>query len=192
MEDTLVLKNNIKAVRTQQGLSQSLGVLIDTLVCTMTALVVLTFSGFDATVQIGEDSMPYLQSIFEGALGSIAPTLVFIFIFLFAITCLMGDFVIGENNLKFITESKKARVGIIVLVMAVVFVSCFWASDAVFAILDILLAICGIINCIVIFRLFNRAVEVFRDYVRQREAGVESPRFHKDALSDDTGVTEWD
>ena len=176
----------------QQGLSQSLGVLFDTIICTLTAFVVLTFGGFDATIQITDDSMPYLQSIFEGAIGSIAPTLVFIFVFLFAITCFMGDFVIGENNLRFITESKKAKIGIIVLVMVVVFISCFWASDTAFAVLDVLLAICGVINCIAIFKLFNRAVEVYKDYREQKSKGIEEPKFHKDALSDDTGVTEWD
>ncbi len=175
-----------------QGLSQSLGVLIDTIICTLTALVVLTYGGFDPLVEIGTDSMPYLQGIFQEAIGGIAPTLVFIFIFLFAITCLMGDFVIGENNLKFITESRYARLGIIVLVLAVVFVSSFYASDMVFAILDILLAICGIVNCIVIFKLFPRAVEVYKDYKEQKNAGVERPKFHKDVLTDDTGVTEWD
>ena len=175
-----------------QGLSQSLGVLFDTLICTMTALVVLTYGGFDPTIEVDIDSMPYLQGVFEGFMGAIAPTLVFVFIFLFAITCLMGDFVIGENNLKFITESKKARYGIIALVLIVVFISAFYGSDTVFAILDILLAICGIVNCFVIFKLFGRAVEVYRDYKKQKDKGIEKPKFHKDSLSDDTGVTEWD
>jgi len=175
-----------------QGLSQSLGVLIDTLVCTLTAFVVLTYGGFTATEAIGVDSMPYLQNIFAEALGGFAPILVTVFIFLFAITCLMGDFVIGENNMKFITEAKIAKYCVVVLVLAVVFLSSFFASDLVFAVLDILLAICGIINCFVIFKLFGRAVEVYKDYRAQKDAGVENPRFHKDALSDDTGVTEWD
>ena len=175
-----------------QGLSQSLGVLIDTLVCTLTAFVVLTYGGFTATEAIGVDSMPYLQNIFAEALGGFAPILVMVFIFLFAITCLMGDFVIGENNMKFITEAKIAKYCVVVLVLAVVFLSSFFASDLVFAVLDILLAICGIINCFVIFKLFGRAVEVYKDYRAQKDAGVENPRFHKDALSDDTGVTEWD
>jgi Na+/alanine symporter len=76
--------------------------------------------------------------------------------------------------------------------MAVVFISCFFASDAVFAVLDILLAIVGIINVFVIFKLSKRAVEAYRDYRRQKEEGIKEPEFHKSALSDDTGVTEWD
>ncbi len=175
-----------------QGLSQSLGVLIDTIVCTMTALVVLTYSGFTPDIEIGVDSMPYLQGIFEGAMGSVAPTLIFIFIFLFAITCFMGDFVIGENNMKFITEKKMARYFIIALTLVVVFISSFYASDTIFAILDILLAICGIINVIVIAMLFKRAVEVYEDYKKQKAAGIKDPKFVKTSLEDSTGVTEWD
>lgn len=175
-----------------QGLSQSLGVLIDTLICTLTALVILTYMNFDPLVEIAEDSMPYLQGAFSSVLGDIAPTLIFIFIFLFSITCLMGDYVIGENNLKFITENKNSKYIIMILVMVVVFFSTMYASDLIFAILDILLALCGIINCFVIFKLFNRAVEVYNDYKKQKAEGVEKPKFHKDALSDDTGVTDWD
>ncbi len=175
----------------EQGLSQSLGVFFDTLICTMTALVVLAFGGFDAAVEIGEDSMPYLQGIFQDAIGDSAPAIVFFFIFLFAITCFMGDVVIGENNLKFITESKYARYGMIALVLVVVAISCYWASDTVFAVLDILLALCGIINVFVIFMLFGRAVEVYKDYRAQKEAGIQKPVFRPEVLSDSTGVTAW-
>ena len=175
-----------------QGLSQSLGVLIDTIICTLTALVVLSYGGFDATVAIDTDSMPYLQNIFSQAIGDAASILVFFFIFLFAITCLMGDYVIGENNMRFITQSRYAKYLIMGLTMAVVFLSCFYASDAVFAILDIMLAIVGIINVFVIFKLSGRVVEAYRDYRKQKAEGIEEPVFHKDVLSDDTGVTEWD
>lgn len=175
-----------------QGLSQSLGVLFDTIICSLTAFVILSYSGFDASVQITQDSMPYLQSVFTDALGDIASILVFFFIFLFAVTCLMGDYVIGENNMRFITSNKYAKIAIIVLTMVVVFISCFFASDAVFAVLDILLAIVGVINVFVIFKLSKRAVEAYRDYRRQKEEGIKEPEFHKSALSDDTGVTEWD
>lgn len=175
-----------------QGLSQSLGVFFDTIMCTITALVVLSFSGFNPDVKITQDSIPYLQNIFSSVFGNTASVLVFFFIFLFALTCLMGDYVIGENNMKFITGSKSSRWIIMVLTIAVVFISCFFASDAVFVILDILLAVLGIINVFVIFRLSGRAIEAYRDYRRQKDSGVAEPEFHKDALSDDTGITEWE
>ena len=32
----------------------------------------------------------------------------------------------------------------------------------------------------------------FTDYVKQKRAGIKEPVFHKSALSDPSGVTEWD
>ncbi len=178
----------------KQGLSQSLGVLFDTAISTMTALMVLSFfTDYDALVATGiEDSMPLLEHVMGSTLGGIAPTLVFFFMFLFAITSFMGDYVIGENNLKFITKDKKARVCLMLLTIGVVFFSAYFGSDGLYAIMDVLLAICGAVNCVVMFKLGKYALEAYQDYREQKAAGVKDPVFHKSALSDPSGVTEWD
>jgi AGCS family alanine or glycine:cation symporter len=76
--------------------------------------------------------------------------------------------------------------------LAVVFLSSFYASDAMFAIVDIFLGICGVINCLVMFKLAGRAFEAYKDYRAQRAAGKETPVFSKSCLSDSTGVNEWE
>ena len=176
----------------KQGLSQSLGVIIDTVVSTFTAIVVLSYADIDVIVGAGLDSMPLLNSIFDSTLGDIAPMLVSLMLFIFAFTCLIADFVIGSNNLKFITQDKKYGYAMMLALLLVVFISSFFASDAMFLVVDILLGVCGVINCIVMFRLGKFAIEAYRDYCEQRKAGVCTPRFRKNSLSDDTGVTEWD
>ena len=179
----------------KQGLSQSVGVLVDTLISTMTALVILSFfnGDYNAMVSVGiSDSMPLLEYVMGQTIGGIAPTLVFFFMFLFAITCFMGDYVIGENNLKFITQKRSAKIGLVLLTIAVVFFSAYFGSDGLYAIMDVLLAICGIVNCYVMFKLGRYAYEAFVDYRKQKKAGIEDPVFHKSALSDPSGVTEWD
>ncbi len=177
----------------KQGLSQSVGVLFDTLISTMTAMVILSFADFDQIMALGiDDSMPLLEHVMGETIGGIAPTLVFFFMFLFAITCFMGDYVIGENNLKFITSDKKARAALIIVTVAIVFFSAYFGSDGLYAIMDVLLAICGIINCYVMFRLGKYAWEAYADYRRQRAEGIKDPVFHKSALSDPSDVTEWD
>ena len=50
-----------------QGYTQAIGVLIDTLVSTMTALVVLSYADINALVGSGLESIPLLQSIFTGS-----------------------------------------------------------------------------------------------------------------------------
>ncbi len=175
-----------------QGYTQAIGVLIDTLVSTMTALVVLSYADINALVGSGLESIPLLQSIFTDTLGSIAPYVVMIFMFIFAFTCLMSDIVIGEGNLMLIKESKVAKWGMWVLLLAVVFLSSFYASDALVVIMDILLAVCAFFNTFIMIKLARHGIEAFRDYRRQKAEGVEEPVFHKSCLSDDSGVTEWD
>ena len=175
-----------------QGLSQSFGVLIDTLVCTVTALVILSFADYEALVDLDMGESELIQHIFSGAMGGIAPTVVFLFMFVFAITCFMGDVVIGHNNLRFITENRYAKYGMYVFIIAVVFLSSYYASEGLYAIMDVFLGVAAIINCYVMFRLSKRALEAYDDYRAQKEAGIENPVFHKSVLSDQTGVTEWD
>lgn len=174
-----------------QGLSQSLGVIIDTIVSTLTALVVLSFGSFETIHGMGLESMPLLNEIFESTLGSIAPVLVTLMLFLFAFTSLIADYVVGDNNLSFVSQKRVYKVIMTVGMLAVVFLSSFFASDAMFLVVDILLALCGIINCIVMFRLGRLAIDAYGDYRQQRAAGVTDPVFDPSCLSDSTGVTVW-
>ncbi len=178
----------------KQGLSQSLGVLFDTLISTMTALVILSyFADYDALVATGiDESMSLLEHVMSASFGGLAPSVVFVFMFLFAITSFMGDFVIGENNLKLISRDRRARLGLIAVTLVVVALSAYYGTDGLYAIMDVLLAICGIVNCFVMFKLGRYAYEAFEDYRRQKAQGVESPVFHKSCLSDSSGVTSWE
>ena len=177
----------------RQGLSQSFGVLFDTLISTMTAMVILSFADFDTIMELGiDDSMPLLEHVMGETIGGIAPTLVFFFMFLFAITCFMGDYVIGENNLKFITQDPKAKWGLVLVTIGIVFFSAYYGSDGLYAIMDVLLAICGMVNCIVMFKLGKYALEAWKDYCEQKKAGIKDPVFHKSILSDSSEVTEWE
>ena len=178
----------------KQGLSQSLGVLIDTVVSTLTALVVLSYGSIEEIGALTNslESINILQFVLEDTIGGSAPYLVAAFLFVFAFTCLMGDYVIGENNLAFITKNVKAKYVMIFALLAVVFISSFYASDGMFAVVDIFLGICGVINCLVMFKLAGRAIEAYKDYRAQKSAGKETPVFSKDCLSDSSGVLEWE
>ena len=179
-----------------QGYTQALGVLIDTVVSTMTALVILSYADFDAIYQQylanGSDSIPLLQFIFTEAIGWVSPYVVAVFMFVFAFTCLISDVVIGEGNLMLIKEGRAANLAMKGLLLAVVFLSCFFASDELTVFMDILLASCAFFSTFIMIRLAGRGLEAYRDYRRQKKEGIEEPVFTKDCLSDSTGVTEWD
>ena len=70
--------------------------------------------------------------------------------------------------------------------------SAYYGTDGLYAIMDVLLAVCGIVNCFVMFKLGRYAYEAFEDYRRQKAQGVENPVFHKSCLSDPSGVTSWE
>lgn len=176
----------------KQGLSQCLGVGIDTIVSTLTALVVLSYGSYDVLVGMDMESMPLLNSVFESTLGGIAPVLVALMLSLFAFTGLIADYIIGENNLALIKDNRSSKMLAIVCILIVVFLSSFYASDSMFLVVDIMLGVCAVINCFVMFRIGRFAVEAFRDYFAQRRAGVDTPMFHRSCLSDPTGVTEWE
>ena len=136
--------------------------------------------------------MPLLEMIFTDHLGGVGPYLVAIFLFVFAFTSMLADLVISESNALFIKDSRKVKLAVNGLVLAVVFFSSLYSSDEMFAIVDILLAVCGIINAFVMFKLGGKAVELYRDYQAQKAQGIVDPVFTRDRMSDQTGITEWE
>lgn len=176
----------------KQGYSQALGVGIDTVVSTLTALVILSYGDIETIIGQNLESVNLLQHVMSVSFGSLSTHIVALFLFIFALTSLMSDYVIGQNNLELITESRKAQSAMCLFLLAVVFISSFLASDEVFAIVDIMLALCGVINCVVMFRLGKYAVQAHRDFLRQKEEGVSDPVFDRRSLTDDTGVTVWE
>lgn len=175
-----------------QGLSQSFGVLIDTVICTMTALVIMTGVDHATATSLDLESAMLLQHVFEFTFGGFASYLVALFLFIFAFTSLMTDYVIGENNVLFFGEQKWKLIVMNILILVVVFLSSFYSSDALFVFVDLMMAACGIINVIVMSKLGKYAIEAYADYRRQKAEGIEEPDFHKSALSNPSGVTVWD
>ena len=175
-----------------QGYSQCLGVLLDVIVSTMSALVILSFADINTLVGTGE-SINILQNVFGGIYGGAASWIVMIFMFVFAFTCLMSDYVIAETNLMVVKESKIATLLMRVLLLAVVFISAYVAKDEVAVVVDIMLATCAFVNTYVFLKLGKRALEAYDDYRKQKEQGIAEPVFHKSCLSGDTeNINAWD
>ena len=182
-----------------QGYSQCLGVLLDVIVSTMSALVILSFADFDSlanmymSADIGGQSIVLLQSIFGNIYGNAASWIVMIFMIVFALTCLMSDYVIAETNLMVVKDSKAATMAMRLLLLAVVFISAYIAKDEVAVVVDLMLATCAFVNTYVFIRLSKRAFEAYDDYKKQKAAGIEEPVFHKSCLSGDTeNINAWD
>jgi len=178
----------------KQGYMQMVGVLIDTLiVCTCSALIILTYGSFESILGIGFDDAQLIQVIASETLfGDLAPWIIFIFMLFFAFTCLISDYNVSETSMRFISDNQRMIKALRIIAPAIVFICCLVATKSMFAISDVIMGIIALCNIPIMFKLSGRAMEAYRDYRQQRSDGIEEPVFHKSALSDTTGVTEWD
>ena len=178
----------------KQGMIQSFGVLVDTLVvCTITAPVVLSYGNFAEISALGLKGANLVQAITAESMGNIANYIIALFMFIFAFTSLIGYYTMSESNARFIKDSKKNILLVRILVIIVAFcAACVTDVTIMDAFSDTFMAAMAAVNMVIVALLSRKVVEAYADYRKQKKAGVEEPEFHKDALSDATGVTEWE
>ena len=179
----------------KQGMIQSFGVLVDTLiVCTITALVVLSYGDFASITALGVKGANLVQTIaVSTAVGDAAKYIIAIFMFIFAFTSLIGYYTMSESNARFIKDNKKVVLVVKIIVILVAFFAATVTDiSAMDNLSDTFMALMATVNMVIIVMLSRKVFEAYADYRAQKKAGVEDPVFNKDVLSDSTGVTEWD
>ena len=182
----------------KQGMIQSFGVLVDTLVvCTFTALVVLSYGTFDQILALGAitgDGANLVQGIIaDTAFGSAANYIIAIFLFVFAFTSLIGYYTMSEANARFVKDNKSAIMAVKILVILVAFIAgTVSTATTVDNVSDTFMALMATVNMILVVLLSRQVFEAYADYRKQKKAGIEEPVFHKSCLSDSSGVTEWE
>ena len=178
----------------KQGMIQSFGVLVDTLVvCTITALVVLSYGNFAEISALGLKGANLVQAITADSMGNIANYIIALFMFIFAFTSLIGYYTMSESNARFIKDSKKNILLVRILVIIVAFcAACVTDVTIMDAFSDTFMAAMAAVNMVIVALLSRKVFEAYADYRKQKKAGVEEPEVNKDALSDATGVTEWE
>lgn len=179
----------------KQGLIQSFGVLVDTLVvCSITAFVVLSFGNWAEITALGLKAAPLVQAVMEDAIGSSAPYIIAIFLFVFAFTSMIGYYTMSESNIRFVKDSKPLILVIRIAIVAVAFLSCLIDTTLMDTISDTFMAAMGAVNMIVVGLLSKQAIALYKDYRKQKDEGIEEPVFHKSCspIFDNDGITEWD
>lgn len=179
----------------KQGMIQSFGVLVDTLVvCTFTALVILSYGDYSEILAFGDRGSILVQDIISStAIGDAANYIIALFMFIFAFTSLIGYYTMSEANARFINDNPKVvlAVKIVVILVALVAATTSEVSD-VDTISDTFMALMASVNMIIVLLLSRKVFEAYADYRKQKKEGIEEPVFHKSALSDSSGVTEWE
>jgi alanine or glycine:cation symporter, AGCS family len=172
----------------KQGLLQTLGVFIDTLIiCTATAMIVLLS---DAYMIKDAASINLTQASLEDHLGSWAGIMLAITIFFFAFSSVIGNYYYGESNIGFIKDSKIAVNIFRVLVVAFVYFGSVAKVQLVWDLADVFMGIMAIINLLAILMLWKVARKVLHNYQEQRKAGKE-PVFYADDVEGIGEVECW-
>lgn len=168
----------------QQGLTATLGVLIDTgIVCTMTALVVLTTGAFGTKVVVDGKEVfmtggRLTQEAFFLGFGDLGLKFISICLFFFAFSTLIGWYFFGETNIKYLF-GKAGVWPYRLLVVACIVVGASLKVDIVWELADALNALMVYPNLIGLIALFGLVYKINKDFENNFLKGQKSEYANK-------------
>lgn len=162
----------------QQGLVATLGVLIDTgIICTMTALVVLTTGALES----GFTGAQLTQQAFTLGFGSFGTKFISICLFFFAFSTIIGWYFFGETNVKYLF----GKVGVwpfrILVVLFIIFGTTV-EVPLVWELADTLNALMVFPNLIGLLALSSLVVLINRDFEQNFLKGRPSEYVNKENI----------
>nr|WP_227712758.1 alanine/glycine:cation symporter family protein [Nanchangia anserum] len=150
-----------------QGLVQSLGVFVDTIVvCSCTAFIVLV----GGVYQPGEETQmsgAALTTASVGVLGTWTPAIMFIIIASFAYSTLLGNYTYAEANIKYLLGVGNNAAIIKILCIISVGLGAMVPLKVAWSIADWATAFMAIVNIVAICLLGKWAIGALRDYEAQ-------------------------
>ncbi len=158
----------------KQGLIQSLGVFVDTIiVCSATAFIIL-FAGSDVYVP-GEttEGASLTQAAVANELGSGTTWMMTILVFVFAFSSVLGNYSYAEVNLAYLRTRPAMVVAFRVLVVVIVGAGSLLELEAVWALADVAMGLMALVNLVALVLLARWALGALRDFERQVKAGVD-------------------
>ena len=160
----------------KQGLVQSLGVFVDTmLVCSATAFIVLS-AGPDVYVpgETGANAGAALTSAaLTHELGDWVAVPMTVLVFTFAFSSVLGNYSYAEVNLTYLGIRGRALTALRTLVLAAVGIGSLLALTTVWALADIAMAFMATVNLVAILLLSRWALGALADYLAARRAGTD-------------------
>lgn len=165
----------------QQGLVATLGVLIDTgIICTMTALVILTTGAFGTLNEAGEliTGSQLTQHAFTLGFGHWGTKFIAICLFFFAFSTILGWYFFGETNVKYLF-GKAGVWPFRVLVAIFIILGSGIKVDLVWTLADVFNALIVAPNLIALLALSGLVVKIQRDFEENFLTGQDSEYLNK-------------
>lgn len=151
----------------QQGLVATMGVLVDTgIICTITALVVLTTGVLDT----GLTGAELTQAAFIAGFGSFGAKFVAICLFFFAFTTIVGWYFFGETNVKYLFK-EKGLVPYRILVAVLIVAGTSLEVPLVWEMADMFNALMVLPNLVALLGLSTLVVKMLNDFEVNFEEG---------------------
>ena len=160
-----------------QGLVQSLGVFVDTIIiCSSTAFLVLVSGSYTNTslegIQITEHAL-------SSQIGSFGAIFISICIFLFAFSSIISNYCYAIGNIEFITTNKRIKFMYNILFIAAILLSSLAQVSLIWNLSDLFMGLMAILNIVTIIALRNDAFEALHDYESQKRNNIEKPIYTK-------------
>ncbi|MDO5727885.1 MAG: sodium:alanine symporter family protein [Bowdeniella nasicola] len=161
----------------RQGLIQSLGVFIDTIiVCTATAFIILV-AGPEVWGAEGINPATLTTAAVAHALGEWAIVPMAIVIFVLAFSSIIAAYVYSEVNMVFVTPHRAGVWAVRILSVFSVVLGALVSLDVVWNAVDIAMAVMTMTNLVALIALSKWVVGALGDYETQRANGVTEPVF---------------
>lgn len=160
-----------------QGLIQSLGVFIDTIVvCTATAFVIL-IAGPEVWGAQGANPANLTSLAVAHELGAWTIMPMAILIFVLAYSSIIAAYVYSETNMTFVSNTKWAVWSVRVVSVFSVVLGALASLDLVWNTVDIAMAVMTVTNLVALLSLSKWGRGALRDYERQLREKVAEPVF---------------
>lgn len=161
----------------KQGLIQSLGVFVDTIiVCTATAFVIL-IAGPSVWSAEGVNPSNLTALAVADKLGAWTTVPMALMIFVLAFSSIIAAYVYSDVNMAFVTKRPWATWMVRTVSVASVVIGAVAQLPLVWNAVDIAMAIMTVTNLVALVVLGKWAFGALRDYEDQRKAGVKDPVF---------------
>lgn len=151
-----------------QGFVAMAGVIVDTIViCSITALIVLAT---DAHMS-GAKAVAITQYAFTAAFGKAGTIFLAVSLMFFAFTTIVGWYMFGEMNIRYLFKGKKAINVYRVLVLICIVVGSKFGNDIIWDLADTFNGFMVIPNLIALFLLAPQVKKAYKNYLRRKDMG---------------------
>ena len=151
----------------KQGLIQAVGVFVDTLIiCSCTAFIILLS---EETLTTGTNGIQLTQRALAAEVGQWSVSFVAFAVLLFAMSTLLSNYYYGENNLRYLTKSRRVRYAYLLVATAMVMAGSLLSFGLIWSLADLVMALMTFMNLYALVRLTPRTLALLRHYQRQRQ-----------------------